>query len=63
MKSAFECLQRAAKCEAWAKSSRDHHNEASLRQAAEHWRALGEHAKRAEPAQASARLPLKPTGD
>lgn len=45
MMSALECYQKAARCEAMARSSIDRSNACMLRDTAMHWRNLGEAAK------------------
>src|SRR5262245_16150447 len=46
MKSAFECFQRAAKCEEMALAKLDVTDKAMLLEAAHHWRTLGNVAKK-----------------
>src|SRR5262245_54249377 len=46
MKSAFECFQRAAKCEEMALAKLDVADKAMLLEAAHHWRTLGNVAKK-----------------
>jgi hypothetical protein len=48
MKSAFECLQHAAKCEEQAWQATTDAGRAMLLETAKHWRALGGQAKAKE---------------
>ena len=48
MKSAFECLQHAAKCEQMARDTYDKADRTLLLATASQWRTLGEAAKVAE---------------
>jgi hypothetical protein len=48
MKTAFECFQRAAKCEGMALAPSDEANRTVLLETAKHWRMLGERAKATE---------------
>ena len=51
MRSAFECLQRAARCEQMAQAAEEREIQWWLSAAAVHWRLLAQEAAKAERAQ------------
>lgn len=51
MMSAIECFTNAAKCEAMARAAQDEADRTVLLATAQHWRTLGELAKKMEGAQ------------